>query len=67
MWDVHYDAGDEVVLIDRGIESIGIHVLLLIVTGGIGNALYGWYHYVHNAERMVLCAGGKPDHLQGPR
>jgi len=56
-WEVEYDAGDEVVLVDRGIGSIGIHVLLFLFTGGFGNLLYGWYHYSHNAEKMVLRAG----------
>lgn len=61
-WEIEYDADDEVVLVDRGFGSIGIHLLLLVFTGGIGNLLYAWYHYSHNAERIVLRADGD-DHV----
>lgn len=57
-WDVDYDAGDEVVLVDRGIGSVGVHVLLLLFTSGLGNLLYGWYHYSVAPERVMLRADG---------
>lgn len=59
-WKIQYDGGDEVALVDRGYGSVGIHILLLIFTGGIGNLLYGWYHYEHTATRKVIRANG-PD------
>ena len=57
-WDIEYDAGDEVVLVDRGVGSIAVHALLLMFTGGVGNLLYGWYHYSYTAEKKVLRADG---------
>lgn len=53
-WELHEDHGDRVVLVDREIGSIPIHVLLLLTTGGVGNLLYGWYHYAELAETRRL-------------
>lgn len=53
-WEIEYDAGDEVVLVDRDIGSIPIHVALLLTTGGVGNLAYGWYKYSKDADRVVL-------------
>lgn len=58
-WEIEHDAGEEVVLADRGIGSIGIHVLLVLFTGGVGNLLYGWYHYSYDADQIVIRAGEK--------
>ncbi|ERH08284.1 MAG: hypothetical protein J07HX64_00024 [halophilic archaeon J07HX64] len=55
-WDLKYDAGDEVVLVDRGIGSIGVHMLLLMFTGGLGNLLYAWYHYSVTSTQVMLRA-----------
>lgn len=57
-WEVQHDDGDRAILIDREIGSIGVHVLLLLFTGGIGNLLYGWYSYSMNAERIELRSDG---------
>lgn len=57
-WDIEYDRNDEVVLVDRGVGSIPVHILLLIFTSGVGNVIYGWYKYSHAADRMVLRADG---------
>ena len=56
-WDVERDDGDRVVLVDRGIGSVGAHILLFIFTSGIGNLLYGWWHYSKLAERRRLVRG----------
>ena len=56
-WEIERDDGDRVVLVDRGIGSVGAHVLLLIFTSGIGNLLYGWWHYSKLAERRRLVRG----------
>ena len=56
-WDVERDDGDRVVLVDRGIGSAGVHILLFIFTSGIGNLLYGWWHYSKLAERRRIVRG----------
>ncbi|TKX59129.1 zinc-ribbon domain-containing protein [Halorubrum sp. ASP1] len=56
-WDIEQDAGDRVILVDRGIGSVGVHVLLFLFTSGIGNLLYGWWHYSKLAERRRLVRG----------
>ncbi|WP_096393111.1 zinc ribbon domain-containing protein [Halorubrum trapanicum] len=56
-WDVERDDGDRVVLVDRGVGSVGVHILLFIFTSGIGNLLYGWWHYSKLAERRRLVRG----------
>lgn len=53
-WELRSDHGDRVVLVDRDVGSIPIHVLLLLTTGGVGNLLYGWYNYVERAETRRL-------------
>lgn len=58
-WDIEYDAGDEVALVDRGYGSILVHAVLFPFTSGIGNLVYGWYHYEHSAERKVIRADGQ--------
>jgi hypothetical protein len=53
-WELSEDHGDRVVLVDRDIGSIPVHVLLLLTTGGVGNLLYGWYNYSESAETRRL-------------
>lgn len=53
-WEIERDEGDTVVLVDRDIGSIPIHVLLLFTTGGVGNFLYGYYHHSMLAETRRL-------------
>ncbi|WP_120243100.1 double zinc ribbon domain-containing protein [Halopiger aswanensis] len=53
-WELQHDYGDRVVLVDRDIGSIPVHVVLLLTTGGVGNLLYGWYHYSERAEQRHL-------------
>ena len=62
-WELTEDRGDRVVLVDRGVGSIPVHVLLLLTTGGVGNLLYGWYHYSELAEtrRLSVSDGPIPD------
>jgi len=55
-WDIDYDAGNEVVLVDRDIGSIGVHIVLFFFTGGLGNLLYGWYHYSVTPTKVTLRA-----------
>ena len=56
-WEIERDDGDRVVLVDRGIGSVGVHILLFIFTSGIGNLLYGWWHYSKLAERRRIVRG----------
>ncbi|ELZ39750.1 zinc-ribbon domain-containing protein [Halorubrum tebenquichense] len=56
-WEIERDDGDRVVLVDRGIGSVGLHLLLFAFTSGIGNLLYGWWHYSKLAERRRLVRG----------
>ncbi|WP_050031788.1 zinc ribbon domain-containing protein [Halorubrum halophilum] len=62
-WELTEDHGDRVVLVDRDIGSIPVHVLLLPTTGGVGNLLYGWYNYSEMAEtrRLSVSDGPIPD------
>lgn len=57
-WDVKHDYGDRVVMVDRGIGSLGMHALLLVFTSGVGNLLYAWYSYSIGAERVELREDG---------
>jgi hypothetical protein len=57
-WDVKRDYGDRVVMLDRGIGSLGMHALLLVFTSGVGNLLYAWYSYSVGAERVELRRDG---------
>ena len=69
-WELTEDRGDRVVLVDRGVGSVPMHVLLLLTTGGVGNLLYGWYHYSELAEtrRLGVSDGPLPDgELSEPR
>jgi len=56
-WEIERDNGDRVVLVDRGIGSVGVHILLLLTTSGVGNLLYGWWHYSKLSERRRLVRG----------
>lgn len=66
-WDVEYDGYNEVVLADRGIGSIWIHILLVLFTGGIGNLLYVWYHYSIDPTRVTLRANGQDYEVLDPQ
>lgn len=57
-WEITADHGDRVTVVDRDIGSIGIHVLLLLLTSGFLNIVYGWYHYSKQAETRQLVVGG---------
>ena len=59
-WELTEDRGDRVVLVDRDVGSIPVHVLLLLTTGGVGNLLYGWYHYSEQAETRRLSVADGP-------
>lgn len=66
-WDIEYDGHDEVVLADRGLGSIGVHVLLLLFTGGIGNLFYAWYHYSVEPDRVTLRVDGRDYEVLDPQ
>lgn len=60
-WELTDDYGDRVTLVDRDIGSIPIHILLLLLTGGFLNLVYGWYHYSRLAETRYLERGDDRD------
>jgi len=58
-WEVEHDYGDRVVMVDRGFGSWGVHGLLLLFTGGLGNIPYAWYCYSTQPDRIELYADGR--------
>jgi hypothetical protein len=64
-WEVEHDYGDRVVLVDRGFGSWGIHAILAVFTGGLGNVAYAWYNYSPGADRIELRSDGTERYLSG--
>ncbi|WP_117591101.1 zinc ribbon domain-containing protein [Haloprofundus halophilus] len=64
-WEIEQDYGDRVVVRKRGFGSIPVHVLLFLVTGGVGNAVYAWYRYSPGASRAELRADGTERWVDG--
>lgn len=64
-WEVKHDYGNRVVMVDRGFGSLGIHALLLVFTGGLGNLAYAWYNYSPGADRLELRADGTERYVSG--
>ena len=56
-WELKDDRGNQVTLVDREIGSIPVHILLLFITSGVGNLIYGWYHYSKLADYRYLSVG----------
>lgn len=57
-WSIERDFGDRVVLVYRGFGSLLAHLLLVFLTGGVGNVVYAWYCYGPGASRRELRADG---------
>ncbi|MWG36891.1 zinc ribbon domain-containing protein [Halomarina oriensis] len=57
-WKMESDRGDSVLIRNPEYGSIGVHLLLLFFTGGVGNLAYGWYCYTQRGERRILRVGG---------
>ncbi|SDQ60090.1 zinc ribbon domain-containing protein [Natronobacterium texcoconense] len=57
-WELEHDFGDHAVMIRRTFGSTDEHLVVALLTiwwtMGLGNALYGVYKYVEDADRMVL-------------
>jgi hypothetical protein len=64
-WEVEHDYGNRVVLVDRGFGSWGVHAILTIFTGGLGNVAYAWYNYSPGADRVELRSDGTERYLSG--
>ena len=64
-WEIEQDYGDRVVVRKRGFGSIPVHVLLLLITGGVGNVLYAWYRYGPGSLRAELHADGTERWVDG--
>ena len=57
-WEMESDRGDSVLIRNPEYGSVGVHILLLIFTGGVGNLAYGWYKYTKGGERRILRVDG---------
>ncbi|WP_049925838.1 zinc ribbon domain-containing protein [Halopiger goleimassiliensis] len=61
-WELEHDFGDHAVLIRRSLGSSTNHLLIAFLTiwwtMGMGNVVYGAYHYFGNVERKVVRADG---------
>jgi hypothetical protein len=57
-WEVTRDTGDRVVLVNKGIGSIPVHILLFFVSSGLANVLYGWYSWTMGAPKREVTADG---------
>lgn len=57
-WELEHDFGDRAVMVRRTVGGVNDHLVVAALTiwwtMGLGNALYGLYRYVGDAERMVL-------------
>ncbi|WP_148859090.1 zinc ribbon domain-containing protein [Natronococcus pandeyae] len=64
-WELEHDFGDHVVMVRRTVGGVNDHLVVAALTiwwtMGLGNALYGLYRYVGDAERMVLRADQSSD------
>lgn len=60
-WEVTYDDGDRVELVDRGVGSIPVHLVLFFVTSGLANLLYAWYSYTWGAPERLVTADGREE------
>ncbi|MFC7137122.1 hypothetical protein [Halobaculum litoreum] len=64
-WETLADDGERVVLRKRGFGRIPVHVVLFLLTGGIGNLLYALYRYSSGAPRREVYADGTERSLSG--
>ncbi|MFC6785961.1 zinc ribbon domain-containing protein [Halobaculum halobium] len=64
-WESVDDDGERVVLRKRGVGRLPVHVVLFLLTGGIGNLLYALYRYTSGAPRRVVYADGTERSLSG--
>ncbi|MFC4438048.1 MULTISPECIES: zinc-ribbon domain-containing protein [Natrialbaceae] len=57
-WELEHDFGDHVVMVRRTVGGVNDHLVVAALTiwwtMGFGNAFYGLYRYVGDAERLVL-------------
>jgi hypothetical protein len=65
-WEIEYDGHDEVVIVNRGLGSLWLHVLLFMFTAGIGNLFYAWYQYGVEPTRVTLQADGQGYRVRSP-
>lgn len=66
-WRTLEDDGDRVVLRKRGFGRLPIHVIVFLLTGGIGNLLYAAYSLTVGASRRTVHADGTEQRVnEGP-
>jgi ribosomal protein S27AE len=60
-WRIESETPERVVLIKRNYGSLGVHLILAILTGwwsfGVINIVYGAYKYLNDSRRRVLREG----------
>ncbi|WP_135826485.1 zinc ribbon domain-containing protein [Halorussus ruber] len=60
-WRIESETPDRVVLVKRNLGSIGVHLILAVLTGwwsfGVVNLVYGAYKYLNDSRRRVLRDG----------
>lgn len=63
-WTLEHDFGDHAVLVKRSFGSVGMHLLIALITiwstMGAGNALYAGYKYFTDVDRKVV----RPEHVR---
>ncbi|WP_157971641.1 zinc ribbon domain-containing protein [Halorussus litoreus] len=57
-WTIETETPERVVLVKRGMGSLWVHLLLVVLTGwwswGVVNLVYGGYEYFAHAQRRVV-------------
>ncbi|WP_276300232.1 zinc ribbon domain-containing protein [Halorussus lipolyticus] len=60
-WRIESETPERVVLVKRNLGSIGVHLILAVLTGwwsfGVVNLVYGAYKYLNDSQRRVLRDG----------
>jgi ribosomal protein S27AE len=60
-WRIESETPERVVLVERNVGSLGVHLILAVLTGwwsfGLVNLVYGAYKYLNDSQRRVLREG----------
>ncbi|WP_435180022.1 zinc ribbon domain-containing protein [Halorussus sp. AFM4] len=60
-WRIESETPERVVMVKRNVGSLGVHLLLAILTGwwsfGLVNLVYGGYKYLNDSQRRVIREG----------
>ncbi|MFC7081205.1 zinc ribbon domain-containing protein [Halorussus caseinilyticus] len=60
-WRIESETPERVVLVKRNVGSLGVHLILALLTGwwsfGLVNLVYGGYKYLNDSQRRVVREG----------